>query len=74
MQLSVQIQSFTVCKASNAINKLCAGQATKNVLVDHSAEPLRVHWDGEMANEQNIEAKHVQTCSNSDLCEMAKIQ
>ena len=40
-----------VCEAGNAISKLCAGQATENVLVDCSAEPLGAHWVEEMANE-----------------------
>ena len=41
--------------------------ATKNVLVDHSAETLGSHWDGEIANERNIATKPVQACSNSRL-------
>ena len=31
------------CEAGDANSKLCAGQATKNVLVDHSAEPAGAH-------------------------------
>ena len=42
----------------NAIGKLCAGQATKIVWEDHSAEPFLVHWDGGMAN-QSRERKFV---------------
>ena len=63
MQLSVKTK--TKGEAGNAISKLCTGKATKNVLVDRSAEPLGAHWDAEIANEYNIETKHVQTYSNS---------
>ena len=49
-------------------------RATKNVLGDLSAETLGSHWDGEIANERNIGTKHIQACSNSDVCEMAKMQ
>ena len=52
-------------EASNAITKLCASRATKNIKVDRSAEPLGAHWDAEMANEYNIETKHIQIYSNS---------
>ena len=59
----------------NAISKLCTGQVTKNESVDHSAEPLRAHWDEEIANKWNIEMKHVWTYSNSKIKnELAKIQ
>ena len=32
-----------------------------------SAEPMGTHWDEEMTNKWNIEAKHVWTCSNSKM-------
>ena len=59
------MKTKTKGEAGNAISKLCTGQATKTVLVDRSAEPLGAHWDAEIANEYNIETKHVQTYSNS---------
>ena len=37
-------------EASDAISKLYAGQATKNVLVIGSAEPMGAHWDREKEN------------------------
>ena len=37
-------------EAGNVISKLCPGQATKFGFVNHSAEPLRAHWDEEMKN------------------------
>ena len=54
-------------EAGNAISKLCASQATKNGSANCSAEPLRAHWDEEMENKRNIEAKHVWIHSNSKL-------
>ena len=51
-------------KAGNVISKLCTGQATKNGLVNCSAEPLGAHCDEEMAN-QDIQKRsvfgHIQT-------------
>ena len=52
-------------KAGNAIGKLWAGQATKIVWLDCSAEPFVVCWDGRMANQswkRNI-CRHVKTWS-----------
>ena len=50
-QLSVQTENkMAGGKASNKISKLCTSQATKNVLVDGSAEPVGAYWDGEKAN------------------------
>ena len=49
-----------VGEVGNAISKLCAGQATKNVLVNGSAEPVGAHWDGEKANGSSSETKPVQ--------------
>ena len=50
-------------EAGNAIGKLCAGQATKIVWEDHSAEPFVVHWDGGMANQSRERkiCRHVKT-------------
>ena len=51
-------------EAGNAIGKLCAGQATKIVWEDHSAEPFLVHWDGGIMANQSRERKicrHVKT-------------
>ena len=39
-------------EVGNVINKLYPGQATKNGSVDHCAEPLRAHWDEEVANKE----------------------
>ena len=54
-------------EAGNVISKLCTGQATKKGPVNHSAEPMRAHWEEEMANKCNIETKHVWTYSNSKM-------
>ena len=38
-------------EAGDEIRKLCASQATKNMLEDGSTEPVWAHWDhGEKAN------------------------
>ena len=37
------------CEAGDVIIKLCTGQATKNGLMDRSAEPLGAHWDEQIA-------------------------
>ena len=37
-------------EAGNKISKLCAGQATENVLSDGSSGPVWAHCDGEKAN------------------------
>ena len=34
---------------------------TRNVLVDHSAEPAGAHWNGKMTKTWNIGMKHIQT-------------
>ena len=70
--------------AGYTIIKLCANQATKNVLVDRSPEPLATHLNGEKKNGWNIETKHDQTISTTPhptppppkkkMCEMAKRQ
>ena len=54
-------QKYLQGEAANAMSKLRVGQATKNVFVDRSAEPVGAHCDGKIANEWNIEMKHVQT-------------
>ena len=59
----LKLKKMAYGEAGNAIGKLCAGQATKIVWEDHSAEPFVVHWDGGMAN-QSWERKicrHVKT-------------
>ena len=62
-------------EAGIAISKLCASQVTKNGWVGCSAEPLRAHWDEEMANKRNMETKHVRTYSDSKIKnELAKMQ
>ena len=43
-------------------------------MVDYQAEPLAAQWDEEIANEWNKGMKHVQTCVNSNVCEMVKMQ
>ena len=48
--MSTKIKYICVGEAGNAISKLCAGQVTKNVLVDGSAELMGVHWDGGKVN------------------------
>ena len=64
MQFSVQIKiKPVVCEVGNGISKLCTSQATKNVLLDCSVEPLEAHCDREIANGKNIAIKHAQTCS-----------
>ena len=46
-QLSAQTENKMVGgKTGNKISKLCAGQATKNVLEDGSTEPVWAHWAG----------------------------
>ena len=42
--------------------------------MDCSAESLGAHWDGEIANEENIGTKHIQTHTDSNIYEMAKMQ
>ena len=37
-------------EAGNKISRLCASQATKNVLEDGSTEPMGAQWDGEKGN------------------------
>ena len=37
-------------ETGNLINKLCAGQATKNGSLNCSAETLGARWDEEMKN------------------------
>lgn len=37
-------------EASHKIRKLCAGQATENVLEDGSTVPMWADWDGCKAN------------------------
>ena len=37
-------------KIGNAISKSCTSQATKNMLVNGSAEPVGEYWVGEKAN------------------------
>ena len=54
-------------EVGNAISKLCTAWPTKHVWVDSSSEPFVAHWDGEVANEWNIEKKHLQKCSNSKI-------
>ena len=50
-QLSAQTENKMVDGgAGDKISKLCADQATKNVLEDGSTEPVWAHWDGEKAN------------------------
>ena len=50
-QLSTQTENKMVGgQTGNKIKKLCAGQATKNVLEDGPTEPTWAHWDGEKAN------------------------
>ena len=39
-----------VDQVSNGISKLCAGQATKNVLVNGFAESVGAYWVGEKTN------------------------
>ena len=39
-------------EAGNLISKLCTNLATKNGLVNRSAEPLGAHWDEEVANKK----------------------
>ena len=41
---------MVVDEKGNTMSKLCAGQATKNGWVGHSAEPSDAHWDEEMTN------------------------
>ena len=49
--MSVQTENTMVDgEAGDKISKLCAGQATKNVLEGGSTEPVWAHWDGEKAN------------------------
>ena len=57
MQLSVEtkIKKSLSDEAGHGNNELCAGQATKNVLVDCSAEPVGAHWDRMIAKTRNIE-------------------
>ena len=63
------------CEVGDVISKLCASQATKNGSVDCSAEPLRAHWDEEMAKKWDTETKHVQTYSDYKIKdELAKMQ
>ena len=47
--------------AGYANSKLYVGQATKNVLMDCSTEPVGALWDGKMAKTRNIGMKHIQT-------------
>ena len=37
-------------EVGNKISKLCANQATQDVLVNGSAETVVAHWDGEKEN------------------------
>ena len=57
MQVSVEtkIKKSLSGEAGHGNNELCAGQATKNVLVDCSAEPVGAHWDRMIAKTRNIE-------------------
>ena len=48
----------------------CVPTRRLKMLVDHSAEPFGAHWDGE----KSMGIKHIQTCLNSDVSEMAKVQ
>ena len=48
----------------------CVPTRRLKMLVDHFAEPFGAHWDGE----KSMGIKHIQTCLNSDVSEMAKVQ
>ena len=50
--------------------KMLMDQWRLKMLVDHFAEPFGAHWDGE----KSMGIKHIQTCLNSDVSEMAKVQ
>ena len=39
-------------EAGNVIGKLCAGQATKNGLTNHSVEPLEAHQGEQLVNKE----------------------
>ena len=50
-QLSAQTENKMISgEVGDEISKLCASQATKNVLEDGSTELVWAHWDGEKAN------------------------
>ena len=50
-QLSAQTENKMIGgEVGDEISKLCASQATKNVLEDGSTELVWAHWDGEKAN------------------------
>ena len=75
MQLSVEtkIKKSLSGEAGHGNNELCAGQATKNVLVDCSAEPVGAHWDRMIAKTRNIEwnifiHSKTQTCMKRRKC------
>ena len=48
-------------EVGDEIIKVCASQATKNVLKNGSTEPIWAHWDGEKANGWSSDMKHFQT-------------
>ena len=52
MQFSSNQRKMVAGEAGNVISKLSTGQATKNGPVGCSAEPLRTHWDEEMAKNE----------------------
>ena len=50
-QLSAQTENKMIGgEVGDEISKLCASQATKNVLEDGSTELVWAHWDGEKSN------------------------
>ena len=59
--LKLKQNKIASAEAGNAICIFCAGQATKIVWVDCSAEPLVAHWYEEMANKP-WKKEHVQAC------------
>ena len=72
-------QKYLWAEAGHPNSKLCASQATKNGLVDRSAEPEGAHWDGKMVKKMEprnetysdiiITLKHVWKGENATDCE-----
>ena len=67
-QNKILLYARQVMQSSN-----CVPTRLLKMLVNHSTDPLGAHWDGEIVNEKSMGIKHIQTCLNSDVSEMAKV-